>query len=123
MGRNLEVILPAFKWLSVPGLSLGLAESFLYGIYPSLAFVPIYTLSPVAGKPRARGGLSLVADQNALMAASAPLYRGRIIVSLGFAASAAMDLHRAAPSRLTRINAAYARRGDYRVGDLFALQV
>ncbi len=42
MGRALEVILPAFKWLTLPGFLLGLAESFLYGVYAGLVFVPIY---------------------------------------------------------------------------------
>ena len=38
----LEAVLPAFKWLSLPGFLLGLVESFLYGVYAGLAFVPIY---------------------------------------------------------------------------------
>ena len=42
MGQALEVILPAFKWLTFPGFLLGLAESFLYGVYAGLVFVPIY---------------------------------------------------------------------------------
>lgn len=40
--RALEAVLPAFKWLTVPGFLLGLAESFLYGVYAGLVFVPIY---------------------------------------------------------------------------------
>ena len=38
----LEAVLPAFKWLTVWGFFLGLAESFLYGVYVGLVFVPIY---------------------------------------------------------------------------------
>ena len=38
----LEALLPAFKWLTFPGFVLGLLESFLYGAYVGLVFVPIY---------------------------------------------------------------------------------
>ena len=38
----LEAVLPAFKWLTLPGFLLGLVESFLYGVYAGLVFVPIY---------------------------------------------------------------------------------
>lgn len=38
----LEIILPAFKWLSFWGFCLGLLESFLYGVYVGFVFVPIY---------------------------------------------------------------------------------
>jgi len=38
----LEQVLPAFKWLTLPGFLLGLAESFLYGAYAGLVFCPIY---------------------------------------------------------------------------------
>ena len=54
MASALEAILPAFKWLTIPGFFLGLAESFLYGVYAGLVFVPIYNflsrkLGAVAG--------------------------------------------------------------------------
>ena len=42
MGQALEAVLPAFKWLTLGGFLLGLAESFLYGVYAGLVFVPIY---------------------------------------------------------------------------------
>ena len=42
MHAFLEQILPAFKWLTWWGFLLGLVESFLYGIYAGLVFVPIY---------------------------------------------------------------------------------
>ena len=42
MHEFLEQILPAFKWLTWWGFLLGLIESFLYGAYAGLAFVPIY---------------------------------------------------------------------------------
>ena len=42
MPQVLEAVLPAFKWLTPWGFCLGLFESFLYGVYAGLAFVPIY---------------------------------------------------------------------------------
>lgn len=42
MHAFLEQILPAFKWLTWWSFLLGLVESFLYGIYIGLLFVPIY---------------------------------------------------------------------------------
>ncbi|GBE28776.1 hypothetical protein BMS3Bbin03_02727 [bacterium BMS3Bbin03] len=42
MHQFLENVLPAFKWLTVVGFFLGLVESFLWGIYVGLVFVPIY---------------------------------------------------------------------------------
>jgi len=38
----LEAVLPAFTWLTFGGFVLGLAESFLYGAYIGIVFVPIY---------------------------------------------------------------------------------
>jgi len=38
----LEQVLPAFKWLTWWGFLLGLVESFLYGVYAGLVYVPIY---------------------------------------------------------------------------------
>jgi hypothetical protein len=42
MPQVLEAILPAFKWLTFGGFVLGLIESFLYGAYAGLVFVPIH---------------------------------------------------------------------------------
>lgn len=42
MSAFLEMILPAFKWLTFGGFILGLIESFLYGAYIGIVFVPIY---------------------------------------------------------------------------------
>lgn len=42
MASALEAVLPAFKWLTPWGFVLGLLESFLYGVYAGLLFVPIY---------------------------------------------------------------------------------
>ncbi|MCO6474600.1 MAG: DUF5676 family membrane protein [Melioribacteraceae bacterium] len=42
MHTFLESVLPAFKWLTFWGFILGLIESFLYGVYAGLVFVPVY---------------------------------------------------------------------------------
>ena len=42
MSGFLEMVLPAFKWLTWWGFLLGLAESFLYGAYAGLVYCPIY---------------------------------------------------------------------------------
>ena len=42
MHTFLESVLPAFKWLTYWGFILGLIESFLYGVYAGLVFVPVY---------------------------------------------------------------------------------
>ena len=38
----LEQLLPGFKWLTLPGFLIGLVESFLYGAYAGLVYVPVY---------------------------------------------------------------------------------
>jgi hypothetical protein len=42
MKQLLEVILPGFRWLSLGSFVLGLVESFLYGVYAGLVYVPLY---------------------------------------------------------------------------------
>jgi len=42
MSQFLEMVLPAFKWLTFGGFILGLIESFLYGAYIGIVFVPTY---------------------------------------------------------------------------------
>ena len=42
MHRFLEIILPAFTWISLSSFLLGLVESFLWGAYIGLVFPPIY---------------------------------------------------------------------------------
>ncbi len=42
MASFLESVLPAFNWLTFWGFWLGLLESFLYGVYAGLVFVPVY---------------------------------------------------------------------------------
>ena len=42
MHQFLEMVLPAFRWLTWWGFILGLIESFLWGFYAGIVFVPIY---------------------------------------------------------------------------------
>ncbi|MFO0754277.1 MAG: DUF5676 family membrane protein [Thermodesulfovibrionales bacterium] len=42
MSVFLEAALPAFRWLTLGGFLLGLAESFLYGVYGGVVFVLLY---------------------------------------------------------------------------------
>lgn len=42
MSDFLEMVLPAFRWLTWWGFLLGLIESFLYGAYAGLVYCPIY---------------------------------------------------------------------------------
>ena len=42
MHQFLENVLPAFKWLTFGGFVLGFVESFLWGVYIGITFVPIY---------------------------------------------------------------------------------
>ena len=44
MHEFLEQILPAFHWLTWWSFWLGLVESFLYGFYAGIVFVPIHNL-------------------------------------------------------------------------------
>ena len=38
----LEQVLPGFKWLTLQGFAIGMVESFLYGAYAGLVYVPVY---------------------------------------------------------------------------------
>ncbi len=42
MDEFLEIVLPGFKWGNFPRFFVGLVESFLYGAYTGLVYVPIY---------------------------------------------------------------------------------
>lgn len=42
MHAFLEQVLPGFKWLTPSGFLIGLAESFLYGAYAGMVYVPVY---------------------------------------------------------------------------------
>ena len=40
MRRMFEIFLPGLRWLTVTRFLIGLAESFLWGVYAALVFVP-----------------------------------------------------------------------------------
>ena len=40
--RRWVQFLPGFSWLSWPSFFLGLCESFAYGLYTGIVFVPLY---------------------------------------------------------------------------------
>jgi len=42
MTQFLEIVLPGFRWLTWGGFAAGAVESFLYGAYAGLVFVPVY---------------------------------------------------------------------------------
>lgn len=42
--QALETLLPGFIWISPGAFALGLVESFLYGVYSALVFVPLHNL-------------------------------------------------------------------------------
>jgi hypothetical protein len=44
MHAFLEQVLPGFKWLTWWGFLVGLVESFLWGFYVGIIYVPIYNL-------------------------------------------------------------------------------
>ena len=39
---TLQAVLPGFVWISPEAFLLGLAESFLFGVYVGLVFVPLH---------------------------------------------------------------------------------
>ncbi len=42
MTSFLEAVLPGFQWLTFTGFLIGLVQSFLYGVYAGIVFVPIH---------------------------------------------------------------------------------
>lgn len=44
MTAFLESVLPGFRWLTLAGFGIGLAESFLYGAYAGLAYGLIHNV-------------------------------------------------------------------------------
>ena len=48
----LEQVLPGFKWLTPQGFLIGLVESFLYGAYAGLIYVPVYNFFARRFQPR-----------------------------------------------------------------------
>ena len=45
MAQSLQQLLPGFEWLTAKGFLLGLIESYGYGWYATLIWVPIYNVS------------------------------------------------------------------------------
>jgi len=45
MTSFLEAVLPGFEWLTPLGFLIGLIESFLYGVYAGIVYVPIHNRS------------------------------------------------------------------------------
>ncbi len=43
MYKAWEPLLPGFEWLSMGSFLLGLVESFLYGLYIAVLYVPLYS--------------------------------------------------------------------------------
>lgn len=44
MAQSLQGLLPGFQWLTLKGFSLGLIESYGYGWFVALIWVPIYNV-------------------------------------------------------------------------------
>jgi hypothetical protein len=44
MAQSLQSLLPGFQWLTLRGVLLGLIESYGYGWYATLIWVPIYNV-------------------------------------------------------------------------------
>jgi len=42
MHEFLEMVLPGFRWLTVTSFFIGLVESFAWGAYAGIVFVPIH---------------------------------------------------------------------------------
>ena len=58
MMRVWELVLPGFRGITLASVVLGLGESFLYGVYAALVFVPLYNwLSRRIGAQAATGGM------------------------------------------------------------------
>lgn len=45
MHATWQTLLPGFQWLSWPSFILGLIESYLYGWYVTLIWVPLYNVA------------------------------------------------------------------------------
>ena len=41
MNGFLELVLPGFRWLSAASFVVGIVESFLFGVYAGMVYVPI----------------------------------------------------------------------------------
>jgi hypothetical protein len=52
MHAFLEQVLPGFKWLTWTGFAIGFVESFLYGAFAGVVYVPIYNFFQRLWAPR-----------------------------------------------------------------------
>jgi len=59
MLRVWELALPGFRGISPGSYALGLVESFLYGVYAGVVFVPLYNwlARSLAARPGPEGGI------------------------------------------------------------------
>ncbi|MCF6224974.1 MAG: DUF5676 family membrane protein [Xanthomonadales bacterium] len=57
MHAFLEMVLPGFKWLTWWSFLLGLIESFLWGFYIGIVYVPIYNFVHKRWGDDARGAM------------------------------------------------------------------
>lgn len=56
MYQTWQALLPGFEWLSWPSFFLGLIESYGYGWYFALVWVPIYNVFAVRSASRKKTG-------------------------------------------------------------------
>jgi len=50
MAQTLQELLPGFQWLNWKSFFLGLVESYSYGWYATLIWVPLYNVFAARGK-------------------------------------------------------------------------
>lgn len=56
MYRAWQDLLPGFEWISWPSFFLGLIESYAYGWYFALIWVPLYNVFVARGRPESESG-------------------------------------------------------------------
>jgi hypothetical protein len=54
MYQSWQALLPGFTWISWRSFFLGLVESYGYGWYLALIWVPLYNVFALRGAPRER---------------------------------------------------------------------
>lgn len=55
---TLELVLPGFVWISPAAFVLGLVESFLFGVYAGLLFVPLHNFFARRWRASSKPGFS-----------------------------------------------------------------
>ena len=61
MYESWQALLPGFTWISWGSFLLGLVESYGYGWYLALIWVPLYNVFAVRGERRSRGSFKTAA--------------------------------------------------------------